>query len=398
MAMVFKTEDGNWAYRVKVKNPLGKVVDTTGRIDIDGKPFKTKTAAQKAREKRIAEIKSTGTAIKKTVTLNELYEQYKEDPIAKAKKYNTLLKQDSMWRVHIKDRFGNDYVNEITVGHIENYLGDLYYVHEYEYSYVEGHLKFWYMLLGYAYKYAYIDDSQYNRMLINKSSRIKMPNKKISDEKGIETYTEYELNQIEEMVRGTNHETAFMIGRYCGLRIAETYALTWDDIDPVEGSISINKQLVYMEGMWQFCDPKTKNAVRKIEMPEKLQSFLTKKIIEQGEQKKKLGLAYRNTERIIDSRTGEVIVGADLVNRKENGEYMTPNVVKYYRRLILDKTKIEYRYHTLRHTHATQLALQGVPSLLLMRRLGHSKIDVTLKYYISTTYYADDMVKALENL
>lgn len=397
MATIFKTDKG-WAYRIKIKAPSGKVIDTTGRVDINGNPFKTKTAAQQAREKRIAEIKSRGSETKKTITLNDLYEQYKADPIAKTKAYNTLLKQDSMWRTHVKDRFGDMFVNEITVGHIENYLSDLYLVKDLSFAYTEGHLKFFYMLFGYAYKYSYIDDAQYNRMLINKSSRISMPNRKIADEKGIETYNDLELEKMYEVVKGTNHEIAFQIGRFCGLRIAEVYALTWDDIDMREGSLTVNKQLIYMDGIWHFAQPKSKNAIRKIEMPEKLQTFLAAKSIEQGEQKKKLGLSYRNHERIIDDNTGEVIIGADLINRKENGEFMNPNTVKYYRKVILEKTGIEYRYHNLRHTHATKLATMGVPSLLLMRRLGHGKIDTTLRYYIGTTYYADDMVNAIENL
>lgn len=397
MATVFKTDKG-WAYRIKIKDPYGKTVDTTGRIDSDGQPFKTKTAAQKAREKKIAEIKSRGVETHKKITLNDLYEQYKDDPIAKTKAFNTLLKQDSMWRNHVKDRFGDMFVDEITVGHIENYLSDLYFVKELSFAYVEGHLKFFYMLMGYAYKYGYIDDTQYNRMLINKSSRIKMPNKKIKDNKDIEIYTEQELDKIYEVVKGTNHEIAFQIGRFCGLRIAEVYAITWNDIDMREGSLTVNKQLIYMDGIWHFAQPKSKNAIRKIEMPEKLQTFLIQKSIEQEENKKKLGLSYRNHERIIDDRTGEVIIGADLINRKENGEFMTPNTVKYYRRIILEKTGIEYRYHNLRHTHLSQLAWQGVPSILLKQRAGHGKIDTTLRYYIGTTYYADDMVEALEKL
>ena len=39
------------------------------------------------------------------------------------------------------------------------------------------------------------------------------------------------------------------------------------------------------------------------------------------------------------------------------------------------------RLHDLRHSHATQLLLQGVHPKIVSERLGHSKVGITLDTY-----------------
>jgi integrase len=40
-----------------------------------------------------------------------------------------------------------------------------------------------------------------------------------------------------------------------------------------------------------------------------------------------------------------------------------------------------FRFHDLRHTHATQLLRQGVHPKIVSERLGHSNIGITLDTY-----------------
>ena len=39
----------------------------------------------------------------------------------------TVRKQDSLWRIHLKDRFGSRYIDEISVAEVNDYLAELYY-------------------------------------------------------------------------------------------------------------------------------------------------------------------------------------------------------------------------------------------------------------------------------
>ena len=53
-----------------------------------------------------------------------------------------------------------------------------------------------------------------------------------------------EWNQIRDRFQNTRYYIPLMIGFYTGLRISETFGLTWDDIDFEKRTISVNKQIV----------------------------------------------------------------------------------------------------------------------------------------------------------
>ena len=53
-----------------------------------------------------------------------------------------------------------------------------------------------------------------------------------------------EWQRIIDRFRDTRYYIPLMIGFYTGLRISETFALTWDDIDFEKRTLSVNKQIV----------------------------------------------------------------------------------------------------------------------------------------------------------
>ena len=53
-----------------------------------------------------------------------------------------------------------------------------------------------------------------------------------------------EWGQIRDRFQTTRYYIPLMIGFYTGLRISETFGLTWDDIDFEKRTTSVNKQIV----------------------------------------------------------------------------------------------------------------------------------------------------------
>ena len=94
------------------------------------------------------------------------------------------------------------------------------------------------------------------------------------------------------------------------------------------------------------------------------------------------GIGHRNTERVYDTITKEVIQGGDFINRKRNGELLTNNSMKYYSKKIKNELQINFKFHYLRHTYATLCAYNNVNLQILMNQMGHKKIDTTRKYYL----------------
>lgn len=74
----------------------------------------------------------------------------------------------------------------------------------------------------------------------------------------------------------------------------------------------------------------------------------------------------------------------------ENGEFTSSDSFKYCSRVIHNELKINFDYHSLRHTHATILIENGVSPKVVQVRLGHRNIETTLQTYIHNTDNMED--------
>lgn len=230
-AGVFKMENGFWAYRFKMVVD-GKEINRRKSTDADGNKLMNKTEAIKAREAAMVEAR---TERKRQIkisrrTVREVFEEYQEKGRV-GKMYNTNLKQDSLWKNHICDRWGTRFVDDIAVAEINDYLAELYYEREYSFQYVESFLKMFYLIFGQAYSRNYLDVDSYNKLCVNKDTKIHMPKLKADDDTDIVSFNRQELSLLDEYFEGTNAETAYMLGRYCGLRINEAFGLKWENVD-----------------------------------------------------------------------------------------------------------------------------------------------------------------------
>ena len=97
---------------------------------------------------------------------------------------------------------------------------------------------------------------------------------KIDEETDIVIFDDKQMSILADYFKGTNAETAFMLGKYCGLRINECYGLKWCTIDFEQGIIKIDRQMQYQEGVIKLVSLKTRNARREIVMGQPLKKYL----------------------------------------------------------------------------------------------------------------------------
>ncbi|MBQ1982256.1 MAG: hypothetical protein II229_03425, partial [Clostridia bacterium] len=126
-AGVFQLPNGMWGFRYAFMLN-GKQKDIKRTKDQNGQPFRTEKSASKAREAAIIEVHTERTQkpAKKRMTVAEVYAEYCGTGRC-GKAYGTTRKQDSLWKNHISKRFGNRYVDDISVAEIVDYLSFLYY-------------------------------------------------------------------------------------------------------------------------------------------------------------------------------------------------------------------------------------------------------------------------------
>lgn len=176
-------------------------------------------------------------------------------------------------------------------------------------------------------------------------------------------YTEEQVLQLFEAVvkEGEPIRSAFVLAYFYGLRRSELCGLRWCDVDFDNNSIYI-RNTVKQEGSRIFEEEitKTKAGTREMEIvPETLEYLVNLKA-----RHEELGLTR-----------GKVVAW-------ENDALVQPDYITRRRKELMKKYGLEVvRLHDLRHTHATQLLLAGVPLFEVSKHLGHESISTTSDIY-----------------
>lgn len=380
---VFQQDNGVWAYRFSILID-GRRISRKKTTDENGKPLKTQKQALKAREVAIknAHLEMKRKQAVSRRTFKEVYEEYCENG-RKDRKYQTIRKQDSLWENHLCEKFGKRFIDEISVAEVNDYLAELYYSEGYSYQYTESFLKMFYLIFGQAYSRNYLEVDAYNKLCVNKDTRIKMPKLKSEDDTDIVSFSRSELATMDKYFEGTNAETAYLLGRYCGLRINECYGLKWENVDLENGTICIDRQMQYQEGVVKLVAPKTRNSKRTIYLNDFMRSYFQKIADQKKEDEVRFVVHRQQNRKMIEDMDGNMIYSTDLVNCLPEGKIQTVNSMKYHSREIKSRFGIDFKFHHLRHTYGTLMAEMNTPQHLLCDQMGHGHIHVTQRYYIA---------------
>ena len=301
-----------------------------------------------------------------------------------------------MWRNHLGEKFGARFIDDISVAEVNDYLSYLYYTEGRAYRYVEGFLKMFYLIFGQAYSRNYLEVDAYNKLCVNKDVRISMPKMKIDEETDIVAFSREETDRLDAYFQGSNAETAYLLGKCCGLRINECYGLKWENVDLEHGTITIDRQMQYQDGLIRLVPLKTRNARRVVYMSQKLKEYFVRLDAETRAHAKDLKAQREQNCTYIYDLDGSKLSSLELVNTLPNGKMQTVNSMKYHSRTIKTALKIDFKYHYLRHTYGTRLAEMNTPTHILCNQMGHASGKVTERYYLAVSKTGIDIL--LDNL
>jgi integrase len=162
-----------------------------------------------------------------------------------------------------------------------------------------------------------------------------------------------------------------------GARKGELAAVRWADLDLASGRLTIQRTLLKGGVAPVFGTTKTK-VVRCVELAAETIALLRTHRARQAEIKLRNRQHYRDLGLIFAKEWG------DLHNRAESlGGPLQVNTIgqREFGRLIKRAGVKRIKFHGMRHTVATLMLSAGVPAHVVQRRLGHSKIEMTLGIY-----------------
>ena len=187
------------------------------------------------------------------------------------------------------------------------------------------------------------------------------------------------------------------------MRTGEVFALTWNDIDLENKIIKINKT-VYSKikddkGRWFLGTTKTKGSCREVFICDTLYKILSNYKEKQNLLKKKYGRKYKKYElepfknkygkiteyKVIESKYKN-LNSVEMVFTKNNGLYLGTDIIKYPFKIIHNELGIKNcRFYDLRGSYATKILRNGAEIRDVADILGHSRIETTENYYISSS-------------
>lgn len=373
--------------------------------------YRTKKDAEAALARALTEYNNAGIVFEPAeITVADYLNQWFDLYCKTNLKYNTQVGYLRIIQGHLIPKYGSYRLKTITPASLQEYAVELK-MHGYSKSHIVGILSVFSAALNYAVEPMHYIAS--NPMQYVKFPKVeKAPRKRI-----ILTLDEWQ-RIISRFPAGSRYHVPLMIGFYAGLRISETFALTWDDIDFEKRTIHINKQVVKrnfgadvrkavektgkkeLRSSWYFGSPKTATSNRTVKFGETLYQVLKSEKIRQAENELKYGEYYtihilkveqdekgNDIQRIVPIQkcVDSTLRRCNLICIAENGQYTSTDSFKFCSRVIHKELLLAFDYHSLRHTHATMLIEAGADVKDVQMRLGHTNIETTLQTYVHDT-------------
>lgn len=339
----YKEDNGTWTLIFRYKD---EVLDKN--IQKKKRGFKTKKDALKY--EREFHYKVKGSTDMKIITLYELY----LSDISLRIKPKSLETKKYIFEKRILPFFGEIKVTDVSPLKIRNFQNELMAQtnprtgESYTLAYMQKINTQFKALINYAVRYYGLNSNPF--------TRVESLNRQVREQK--KEITIWSLEEFRKFIEVIKHKpisyTGFNLLFWTGMRVGELLALTREDIDFANKKIHIKKSFTKLVGGEEVIGTtKTQSSERVILIDDNLVKIL----------KKYIGMLYKIKK---DERLFSIT------------QYLFRNdITRYHKKAGVKKIRV----HDLRHSHASFLINKDVNPLIISKRLGHAKVDITLNTY-----------------
>jgi integrase len=174
-----------------------------------------------------------------------------------------------------------------------------------------------------------------------------------------------EIASVLASLLGTDLYQIAALALATGMRRGELLALRWQDIDLELAVVRVERSLTVTTARgYEFKSPKTRAGRRAISVPSSTVDMLRDHRRRMLELRMQLGMGKPDVDALVFCRL--------------SGEPLPPNHLTHkWRQAVRGR----WKFHALRHTHASALISAGLDIVTISRRLGHSSPTITLRTY-----------------
>lgn len=330
---------------------------------------KTSDEAERALRKALEEYERGGIKVELTkMSVSDYFDYWYENYVVKELKRNTQLNYANIINKYIKPAIGKYKIQNMSIAALQRMFDKLG-----ETNLAKHTVEIIGTVVKNGFKMAVFP---YQIIKENPATYIRMPRFALQTHDvtraSLHLITMQQYDQILEMFPPAHlFHIPLVLAFNTGMRRGEVCALTWDKVDLDAGTIRIDKNMTMFKNKEiVISTPKTPASNRTIMIGKVLITELKEKRKAQMENR----IRYRN-----------LYVENNFVCTHENGAPVTPHSIKNYSEVIQRKTDIDFKFHSLRHTHATMLLENGAKPKEIQARLGHSKLETTMNTYVHVT-------------
>ncbi|MBP5604274.1 MAG: tyrosine-type recombinase/integrase [Ruminiclostridium sp.] len=215
-----------------------------------------------------------------------------------------------------------------------------------------------------------------NIIPINPCTRVRPP-KKSSEE--AQYLDEDQMHRMLNLLEDAKEpfRTMTMLCMFLGLRRGELCALEWDNINFDRRIISVRKNLIASKMGGVFEDtPKNRTSIREIRVSDSIIDMLREYKAWQDDYRENVGSLWEDTGKLFTNATGG---------------WLNPSTYSGWFSKFCNKNGFaNVHVHTLRHTSATIMLMNGVPLRVVSQRLGHHDSSTTNNIYAHVIRRADE--------
>lgn len=379
----------SWAYRFEAATVGGK------RQQPGAGGFRTKKEAEIAGNKAYNAYLNIGKSYKPSeMSYADLLDEWFEKRCPLEYDQTTIDNYEKVIRIHLKPALGSYRAAALDTVDFQEVIN-----RKFKAGYSMNRLSTFKNVMSLSMRYA----KEMGYVRYNPIHEVKLPtvkvaknNKKTRKKERVVIPKDILQKIFERFPEGSSPHLAMMIAYKAGLRLGEVFALTWDDIDLDTGYIHVRRQIQNRGSKggnkWYFKDCKYDSS-RDLPIDSSLIALLRRTRKLQNENRLFYGQYY--TDYYMDEENNLGLTGRipmNMIMRHENGEYITPRIMQHTSAVIHGKTPgdpdpimPEFDFHSLRHTHGTELAEARVPVKEIQARLGHKNIQTTLDKYVHET-------------
>lgn len=367
MAKVQKYLDKNGNTKYMFQLYMGIDPQTGNKKRTRRRGFKTKKEATLALSRLQLELENKSSLpTENNILFSEVYSEW-YDQYQNTVRESTLARTDGMFQNHILPALGNKRIRTITIKQVQSAVNKWF-------KQVSQNYKRWYHYTTQVFEFAL----KRGYVVSNPAKLITLPKRQeASGDKDYNFWNKSELQRFFDHIdkdKELEHFTLFRILAFTGVRRGECLALTWNDINFTDSTLSINKTLTQgMKGKQIIQAPKTKASRRTIDLD--FETMATLKRYRVSQQKEFLIRGYNTMQK-------EQLVFPNTLNG-----YKSLNTPSKWLHSVIDSMDIKpITIHGFRHTHCSALFSAGASIKEVQQRLGHTDVKTTMDIYTHVTH------------